>query len=129
MRKKDNNIKKAISRCQSTECSYHKEGSQTAAMYTAASNFLAYLLCPQINRDELAIIVSGDQQLDVQDSYKSKINVQMSKNLALAKEKKILLDENFRASCAKKGELPIKYEFVHSSVLTISFTLQDLQKG
>ena len=127
MRKKDNNIKKAISRCQSTECSYHKEGSQTAAMYTAASksasNFLAYLLCPQINRDELAIIVSGDQQLDVQDSYKSKINVQMSKNLALAKEKKILLDENFRASCAKKGELPIKYEFVRSSVLTISFTL------
>jgi hypothetical protein len=127
MRKKDNNIKKAISRCQSTECSYHKEGSQTAAMYTAASksasNFLAYLLCPQINRDELAITISGDQQLDVQDSYRSKINVQMSKNLALAKEKKILLDENFRASCAKKGELPIKYEFVRSSVLTISFTL------
>ena len=127
MRKKDNNIKKAISRCQFTECSYLKEGSPTAAMYTAASksasNFLAYLLCPQINRDELAITISGDQQLDVQDSYRSKINVQISKNLALAKEKKNLLDEIFRASCAQKCELSIKCEFVRSSVLTISFTL------
>ena len=50
MRKKDNNIKLAISRCQSTECSYHKDGSPSAAIYAGASkstsNFLAYLLCP-----------------------------------------------------------------------------------
>ena len=52
------------------------------------SNFLVYLLCPQIKRDELAITVSGDQQLSVQDSYRSEINVKMSKNIALAKEKK-----------------------------------------
>ena len=124
MRKKDNNIKLAISRCQFTECSYHKDGSPSAAIYAGASkstsNFLAYLLCPQIERNELAIRIREDEQLNIQDSYRSKINIQMSKNLAVAEENKIIRDENFRASCAKKGECLINYAFVRSYVRTIS---------
>ena len=107
VRKKDNNVKLAITRCQSTECSYHKDGSPSSAIYAGASKstskFLAYLLCPQFERNELAIRISEDEQLNIQDSYRSKINVQMSKDLAVAQEIKILRDENFRASCAKKG--------------------------
>lgn len=88
MRKKDNNIKLAIFRCQSTECSYHKDGLLSATIYTGASkstsNFLAYLLCPRIERNELAVRISEDEQLNIQDSYRSKTNIQMSKNLAVA---------------------------------------------
>ena len=79
------------------------------------------LICsaPQIERNELAIRICEDGQLNIPDSYRSKINVQMSKNLAVAEENKMIRDENFRASCAKKGEHSVNYEFVRSSVRTI----------
>ena len=61
MRRKDRNVKASILRCASTSCSLHAVGSSTAALYSAASktttNFLEYVLCPKIYRDELAVHV------------------------------------------------------------------------
>jgi hypothetical protein len=86
MRKKDNNIKSVIARCSTTECPSHKEGTATAALYTAASkttsNFLTYLLCPKIDRNELAVHV--DDESSEQNSYKSRVEQQMKSNLEAA---------------------------------------------
>ena len=105
MRKKDNNVKASISRCMNTECVLHKRGSSTAALYAAASktttNFLSYLLCPKINREELAVHAAnftGDS-----GSYESKENGQKMINLAIAAANKEEQNANFVASCAKKG--------------------------
>ena len=125
MRKKDNNVKLAITRCQSTECSYDKDGSPSPAMYTGASEstskFLAYLLCPQIERNELAIRISEDEQLNIQDSYRSKINVQMSKNLAVAEENKALRDKTFAQVVLKKVSI---YSIMNSVRTIVSQTVE-----
>ena len=60
------------------------------------------LLCPQIERNEFAIRISEDEQLNIQDSYRSKINTQKSKNLAVAVENKIIRDENFAQVVPRK---------------------------
>jgi hypothetical protein len=43
------------------QCSQHEEESKTATLYAKASksptSFMAYLLCPQIQREELAVKV------------------------------------------------------------------------
>jgi hydrogenase/urease accessory protein HupE len=55
------NVRLEIACCSSTECPQHKEGSVSAELYAKASkttsNFLRYLLCPLIQRDELAVQV------------------------------------------------------------------------
>jgi hypothetical protein len=110
MRKKDNNVKSAIARCMTTECPSHKEGTATAALYTAASkttsNFLTYLLCPKIDRNELAVQVA--EEPSGQNSYKSKLESQMQYNIKAAEERKAALTQNFNASCARKGNKKIK---------------------
>ena len=62
----------------------------------------AIRLHPQIERNELAIRISEDEQLNIQDSYRSKINTQKSKNLAVAVENKIIRDENFAQVVPRK---------------------------
>ena len=106
MRKKDNNVKSAIARCMTTECPSHKEGTATAALYAAASkttsNFLTYMLCPKIDRNELAVQVIGEP--NEQNSYKSRMENQMQFNLKAAEERKAAQIQNFNASCTRKGE-------------------------
>ena len=62
MRKQNPNVKAEIAKCR---CSQHKEGSETATLYAKASksptSFMAYLLCPQIQREELAVKVFEGQ--------------------------------------------------------------------
>ena len=105
VRKKDYNVKASISRCMDTDCVLHKRGSSTAALYAAASktttNFLSYILCPKINREELAVHAAnptGDTE-----SYESKENGQKMINLAIAAVRKEEQKVNFVASCARKG--------------------------
>ena len=105
MRKRDYNVKASISRCMDTDCVLHKRGSSTAALYAAASktttNFLSYILCPKINREELAVHsanLTGDSE-----SYESKENGQKMINLAIAAVRKEEQKVNFVASCARKG--------------------------
>ena len=106
MRKKDYNVKASISRCMNTECALHKRGSSTAALYTAASktttDFLSYILCPKINREELAVHASIETSYS--KSYESKVNDQKKINLATAKAIKEEHTANFVASCARKGK-------------------------
>jgi hypothetical protein len=102
MRKRDNNVKTAIQRCRNTECRLHNEGSNQAALYASASksttNFLKYLLCPQIERNELAIQV-GDTV-----SYDNRLKVQMSANIKAAENNEALQKVNFLASGLCMGE-------------------------
>ena len=106
MRRKDNNVRASISKCMMTECVLHKEGSSTAASYSAASktttNFLNYLLCPKIHRDELAVKV--DNNSASQNSFTSRTNKEMAKNLLAAEARKKEREANFNASCCKKGK-------------------------
>ena len=109
MRVKDKNVRSSISRCMTTQCSFHKQGSPQAALYAAASktttNFLTYLLCPKINRNELAMTVDERITLDeVNETYQTKIENRMRLNLVAASDRKVQRDENFAASCARKGE-------------------------
>lgn len=81
MRKKDRNVREAIERCKSTKCNQHKVGSATASSYASASKsatqFLKYLLCPMIQRDELAIKV-----LSVPSTYENDVLPVKAFNLA-----------------------------------------------
>jgi hypothetical protein len=109
MRGKDKNVRNSISRCMTTQCSFHRVGSPRAALYATASknttNFLTYLLCTKINRNELAVTVDERVTLDGDSiSYERKKENQMRLNLIAASERKLHHDENFAASCAKKGE-------------------------
>ena len=87
MRRKDRNVRLEIARCSSTECPQHKEGSESAALYAKASkttsNFLSYLLCPQIQRDELAI-----QVMVGPSTFASEMETAKSNNIAAAMRKK-----------------------------------------
>ena len=104
MRKKDRNVRMEIARCSSTECPQHKEGSESAELYAKASkttsNFLSYLLCPQIQRDELAIKVMVGPS-----SFAAEMETAKSNNIAAAIRKKSTRDADFRASRATKGSI------------------------
>ena len=96
MRRKDRNVKASILRCASTSCSLHAVGSSTAAVYSAAStNFLEYVLCPKVCRDELAV--------HVRDSKKREKQIRI--DIAAAEATKVMESANFNASCSKKGIL------------------------
>ena len=102
MRKKDRNVRLEIARCSSTECHQHKEGTESAALYAKASkttsNFLSYLLCPQIQRDELAVQVMVGPSTFAAEMETAKLS-----NIAAAMRKKSSREADFRASRATKG--------------------------
>ena len=102
MRKKDRNVRLEIARCSSTECSQHKGGSESAELYANASkttsNFLSYLLCPQIQRDELAVKVMVGPS-----TFAAEMETAKSNNIAAAIRKKSSRDADFRASRATKS--------------------------
>ena len=103
MRKKDRNVRSSIERCQLTECKQHQNGSSSAELYAMASkspqHFLKYLLCPQIQRDELAIKIS-----DSNSSFKEKLALSQAANIEAATASKLKDEKNYWASGAKKGE-------------------------
>lgn len=105
MRKKDNNVRASIARCMTTECSLHKPGSNSAALYTAASktttSFLNYLLCPKIHRDELAVHVI--ENANSTESFAAERDNHMRINIEAAEARKVEREINFKASCARKG--------------------------
>lgn len=109
MRKKDNNVGASIARCAATECPLHKAGSSTAALFTAASrtttNFLSYLLCPKIHRDELAVHVPDSS--NATESFATKRDNIMRLNIAAAEARKKEREVSFQASCARIGERAI----------------------
>jgi hypothetical protein len=102
MRKRDNNVKTAIKRCRNTECRLHNENSPQAAMYASASKstttFLKYLLCPQIERNELAI------QVEDSVSYDDRLKVQMIANIKAAEDNEASQKINFLASGLCRGQ-------------------------
>ena len=83
MKKKDRNVRLKIARCSSTECPQHKDGSESAELYAKASkttsNFLSYLLCPQIQRDELVV-----QVMVGPSTFAAEMETAKSKNIAAA---------------------------------------------
>ena len=105
MRKKDSNVKASISRCMKTDCPLHKEGSATAALFIAASktatNFLTFLLCQKIHRDELAVHVAEPSV--ERKSFTTKMSDIMKVNLEAAEARKLEREANFNASGARKG--------------------------
>ena len=82
MRKKDRNVRSSIGRCQLIECKEHQNGSLSAELYTMASkspqHFKKYLLCPQIQRDELAIKIS-----DGNSSFNEKLALSQAANIEI----------------------------------------------
>ena len=104
MRKKDRNIRASIEKCQLTECKQHQTGSSSAELYAMASkspqHFMKYLLCPQIQRDELAIKI-----LDGNNSFKEKLAMSQAANIEAATASKLKDDQNYWASGAKKGDI------------------------
>ena len=104
MRKKDRNVKASIEKCSNTECAQHKKDTASAALHALASkspsHFMSYLLCPQIQRDELAVKVS-----DGLNAYAAKLDATKAENIAAAVNAKANRDSNYWASGAKKGKL------------------------
>lgn len=102
MRKKDPHVRAEISRCSATECPQHKAGTTSADLYSKASKstsqFLAYLLCPQIERPELAV-----KALDGPSAYAAELEIAKGINIDAAKKKKERREASFRASNACKG--------------------------
>jgi hypothetical protein len=102
MRKKDSHVKASIEKCSNTECCQHKKNTQSAALYALASkspsHFMSYLLCPQIQRDELAVKVS-----DGLDAYSAKLEAMKADNIAAAVAAKANRELNYWASAVKKG--------------------------
>ena len=107
MRRKDRNVKASILRCASTSCSLHAVGLSTAALYAAASktttNFLEYVLCPKICRDELAVHVRDSNT--EHESFSFKREKQIRINIAAAEARKVMESANFNASCSRKSIL------------------------
>ena len=105
MRKNDRNVRASILRCSNTSCPLHAEGTRNAALYSAASktttNFLEYILCPKIQRDELAVHIR-DSNTEY-ESFASKKEKQIKINLAAAEAKKVMESANLNASCSRKG--------------------------
>ena len=105
MRRKDQNVKAAILRCSSTECPLHANTSSKTLLYAAASrtttDFLHYLLCAKIQRNELAVHIPDSST--EHESFESKKEKQMKINLEAAESKKVLQNENFNATCSRKG--------------------------
>lgn len=99
MRKKDRNVRAEIEKCQ---CILHKKGSSTCESYTMASRspsqFLAYLLCPKIQRDELAVQVGGEQS-----TYEEKVATIKAENIAAAISELNKQDAIKRESGGRKG--------------------------
>lgn len=102
LRKKDPNVKAQIILCRATECHQHKEATESADLYSKASKttsgFLTYILCPQIQREQLSIQVMIEPSTFAADMEAAK-----SSNISAAVKNKRSRDENFRASGAKKG--------------------------
>lgn len=110
MRKQNKHVRAEISRCSLTECPQHKTGSLSAEMYSKASknntHFLAYLLCPQIQRSELAVKVS-----DRPSNFTAELKAAKDVNIKAAEDKKIKRDADYRASHSTKvPEKKIKKE-------------------
>ena len=104
MRRKDRNVKASILRCASTSCSLHAVGSSTAAVYSAAStNFLEYVLCPKVCRDELAVLVRDSNTKH--QSFSCNGEKQIRINIAAAEARKVMESANFNASCSRKSIL------------------------
>ena len=126
MRRKDRNVKASILRCASTSCSLHGVGSSTATLYSAASkttfNFLEYVLCPKIYRDELAVHVFDSNS--EHESFSSKREKQIRINIAAAEARKVMETANFNASCSRKGILHTASTLhsMHSLQLTLFTT-------
>jgi hypothetical protein len=118
LRKRDRNVRESIERCKLTECIQHKEGSPTAILYSNASkspvHFLKYLLCPMIQRDELAVkVVTGPS------TYKNDVSVARAANLDSAMRLKISKDEDFMASGARRGKLCIVISIIKNRLLVM----------
>ena len=101
MRIKDRNVRASIERCQATDCPQHKLGSDSANLYSCASKslsqFLAYLLCPQIQRDELAVKVMNGPS-----TYSADMAAKKAINIALAVRAKSAKKIDYLASGARK---------------------------
>ena len=91
--------------CQKTDCRDHKLGSDTAKSYRDASKssvqLLEWILCPQKERSELAIIVAkeGDDNLAI---YRAKNEEFRKFHIEMAQERERRRESDFRASCALK---------------------------
>jgi hypothetical protein len=92
---KDSHVKESIQICS-------KKSTPSAALYALTSksptHFMCYLLCPQIQRDELAVKVS-----DGLDPYSAKLEAMKADNIAAAVTAKANRELNYWASGAKKG--------------------------
>jgi hypothetical protein len=102
MRKQNQNVKAEIAKCRLTECSQHKEGSETALLYSKASKsptaFMAYLLCPQIQREELAVKV-----FEGPSTFAEAMESAKSSNIAEAERRRKIREADFRASAGAKS--------------------------
>ena len=105
MRRKDQNVKASILQCSTTECPFHANDSCKALLYAAASrtttDFLHYLLCSKVNRNELAVHIP-DSSTEF-ETFESKREKQMKINLEAAEARKVLQNENFNATSSRKG--------------------------
>ena len=103
MRKKNSNVRASIVKCQSTDCPQHKKGSSTANMYSLASktpaHFMNYLLCPKIQRNELAIKVEAGPSTYTLDLITAKSN-----NISEVVATKAKQESDYWASGSKKGQ-------------------------
>jgi hypothetical protein len=102
MRKNDCHVRAEINKCSATDCRQHKAGSLSAALYSNASKstseFLAYLLCPQIQRPELAVKVVSRPS-----SFAAEMEEVKGVNIKAAVQKKMKREADYRASTATKG--------------------------
>ena len=95
-------VRAEIMKCSTTECPQHKKGSLSADLYAkaskSASHFLANLLCPQIERSELAVKVA-----DGPSNHAAELEIAKIINIKAAIDKKTKQEENFKASNACRG--------------------------
>jgi hypothetical protein len=106
MRKKNKDVKAQIEKCSKTNCSYHKKDTEGAEAYRNASksvsHFLHFLLCPPIERDELAIVVKTGP-----DNFRQELSEAYTKNIKAANDKAANKKAEYLASNGNSGIEPI----------------------
>jgi hypothetical protein len=104
LRRNDKNVRAEIERCKKTNCSQHKSGSESALKYRDASkslsHFIAYLLCPPRQYDELAVKISTEPS-----DYDATLDAAKARNIATAVAMEKRQKDIYLASGSNKGFL------------------------
>lgn len=102
MRKNNQHVRAEIVKCSNTDCPQHKSGTSSADCYAKASRttsqFLAYLLCPQIQRPELAVKVYSEES-----NFNKKMEEAKAEKKKLQKRKKQCARQISEQAILQKG--------------------------